>query len=74
MVHVPPSGRMAFLAELRALSVQRFDAAHSPITTSTGASSARPLPILQQPAQRLINLQRPCGTPGVIHPDDRQVA
>lgn len=30
MVHVPPSGRMAFLAERRALSVQRFDTVHSP--------------------------------------------
>jgi hypothetical protein len=30
MVHVPSSGRMAFLAERRALSVQRFDTVHSP--------------------------------------------
>ena len=30
MVHVPPADRMAFLAERRALSVQRFDTVHSP--------------------------------------------
>jgi len=29
-VHVPPCDRMAFLAERRALSVQRFDTVHSP--------------------------------------------
>src|SRR6266566_1634009 len=30
IVHVPPCDRMAFLAERRALSVQRFDTVHSP--------------------------------------------
>ena len=30
IVHVPPADRMAFLAERRALSVQRFDTVHSP--------------------------------------------
>src|SRR2546421_12722082 len=30
IVHVPPCDRMAFLAERRALSVQRFDTLHSP--------------------------------------------
>src|SRR6266550_3785342 len=30
IVHVPPADRMAFLAERRPLSVQRFDTVHSP--------------------------------------------
>jgi SAM-dependent methyltransferase len=30
IVHVPPADRVAFLAERRALSVQRFDTVHSP--------------------------------------------
>jgi hypothetical protein len=45
MVHVPPSDRMAFLAERRALSVQRFDAVHSPHYDQCRAPSAPPMPI-----------------------------